>query len=93
MKVKALEWIIRSYDPGHEIAETPFGQYVITQTIEGKFIVEFRLGSSYRRVPSEKEMSFQEAKSLAQKDFSDRVWDCFHIEFVGYTHATFGQGS
>ena len=90
MRVKALLWIIRSYDPDHEVAETPFGQYVITKTVEERFIVEFCIGSSYRRVPSEKEMSFQEAKSLAQKDFSDRVWDCFHLEFVGYTHANFG---
>jgi hypothetical protein len=90
MRVKALLWIIRSYDSDHEVAETPFGQYVITKTVEERFIVEFCLGSTCRRVPSEKHLSLQEAKSLAQKDFSDRVWDCFHIEFIGYTHAGLG---
>ena len=29
------------------------------------------------------------AKALAQKDFSDRAWDCFNFEFIGYTNVTF----
>jgi hypothetical protein len=92
MRVKKLEWIIRSYDPDHEVAETPFGQYAITKTVKEKFIVEFYLGPSCRRIPSEGNLTLQEAKALAQKDFSDRLWDCFELEFKGYTHATLGYG-
>jgi len=90
MKVKSLNWEIKEYMEGRETAKTPFGNYEIIPLSPKGFVLEFVLGASCRRIPIPEGAEILQVKKIAQRDFSDKIWECIDMNFYGFTHCTYG---